>query len=221
MPISEWPAMDRKAWETGISNEDIFDGNTIAYHWNQRTCELVAQHYGRWLTFLAVFETLDPRAELVARLDQETLARYINHLNAFCASSTVSARINGLVDAVRIIAPNADISWLKAIAKNVKRQAKSLPKAANLLPSIAEIYKSGLRIMQEVSTRGGRGLLRDALEFRNGLMVSLLAARPVRLRDFANIQIGHHLCPAGDGYSCVNQRVLTTKRSARSAFCPL
>jgi integrase len=50
----------------------------------------------------------------------------------------------------------------------------------------------------------------QAVQYRDGLMIALLAARPLRRHNFATIEIGRHLVKHGDGYR-INFEAAETK----------
>jgi integrase/recombinase XerD len=56
--------------------------------------------------------------------------------------------------------------------------------------------------MSEAET-GARSPRRRAVAYRDGLIVALLAARPLRRRNFATLELGRHLARAGEGWRIV------------------
>jgi integrase/recombinase XerD len=66
-------------------------------------------------------------------------------------------------------------------------------------PDVLE--RLGLQLMADTENRVGWPLLRRASRFRNGLIVALLARRPLRLKNFAAIAIGRHLVGREERYA--------------------
>ena len=64
-----------------------------------------------------------------------------------------------------------------------------------------ELWQFGLELMEKAEGPDGGSPFARAGTYRSGLMVSLLAARPLRRRNFASIEIGRHLVKEGDQYS--------------------
>jgi integrase/recombinase XerD len=91
-----------------------------------------------------------------------------------------------------------EFSWL-FLAANRLRPTSVRNKLAKIRPSYA-IADVGIRLMQQAEEMVPNWHRPPALIFRDGLVVALLAYRPVRLANLANIRIGQHLIEAGDGY---------------------
>jgi hypothetical protein len=72
----------------------------------------VQDGYGRWLTFLERNGGLDADATPAARLTPERLRTFIAELQATVAPLTVRNRIRDLAAALRVMAAEADLSYL-------------------------------------------------------------------------------------------------------------
>jgi integrase len=72
-------------------------------------------------------------------------------------------------------------------------------KRALVIPS-DQILAFGLELMAEAEGPVGGSEFARASRYRDGLMIALLAARPLRRRNFAAIEIGRHLLREGDQY---------------------
>ena len=103
---------------------------------------------------------------------------------------------------MRVMAAKSDWAWLgnivRSLAKNVTPPNKR-PRMANS----DRLFTLGIRLMEtsdfEPSWR--RTLLDNAIQYRDGLIVALLAARPIRLRNLANITIGQQFLKVGDRFN--------------------
>ena len=74
--FAEWPALDRAAWNAGLQPGDVFDPGGIAAGWAAATRGLVANGYGRWLTWLIMTDAMDPMMPPSARVTPERLRAY-------------------------------------------------------------------------------------------------------------------------------------------------
>jgi integrase/recombinase XerD len=61
-----------------------------------------------------------------------------------------------------------------------------------------DLYDYGFEVMGSAGTRSTP--LKEAGQYRDGLMIALLAARPVRRKNLASIEIGRHLVGQGTVY---------------------
>ena len=86
--------------------------------------------------------------------------------------------------AFRLIFPQVDWTWLLTATKRIAGQAKPRPAKHHLVTS-AELYVLGLELMDaaiEAATALGAVSKVCAFQYRNGLIIALLAVIPLRRR---------------------------------------
>ena len=104
--------------------------------------------------------------------------------------------LSGLRCALRILAPEADTRWVtrpdgQSVLARIPRAPKPVP-----VPQVAELYRWGLALMVDSATLADPQDQR--LAYRDGLLIALCAARPVRRRTMAGLQLGEQLARVGD-----------------------
>ena len=78
-----------------------------------------------------------------------------------------------------------------------------------------ELYGLGLSLMAQAATKSTPRLA--AMAFRDGLMIALLALRPLRRGNFINLTIGEYLVRTGAGWTIIlPARSPRTMRNSRS-----
>lgn len=177
--------------------------------------------YGRWLTFLALNGWLDPDAGPADRLTMERLRAFIAELEREVAPITVRNRITNLAEALRVMAPGADFPWLRRARARLKAGARpSRDKRRQIVP-IRDLFLLGLELMERAE-RGDcpREVWRAAL-YRDGLMITMLACRPIRRGSLAAMRIGEHLVKNGDAYQIALDETVTKKAGATTGRCTL
>jgi integrase len=125
---------------------------------------------------------------------------YIEDLGACNHGYSVLCRVQELYDAIRVMAPERDWSWLRRISSAIRsrtRPAKS--KVGRVLPP-HQLADLGMELMARSESTSGLTPLQRAVLFRDGLMIAFLAYRPVRISNFAAIGIGRQLVQQGSGY---------------------
>src|SRR5262245_1709514 len=90
--------------------------------------------------------------------------------------------------ASELLASTANFSWLAAIEKDSALEMEPRSKFDRLVLT-GQLVEAGLTLMAEAQEFAATDLVR-ARGVRNGLMVALLALCPIRLRNFAALQIG-------------------------------
>ena len=200
LKIEEWPEIDRKAWMNALKTADIFADSGLASHWSAPSRHKNRRGYGRWLTFLhyhypenliqmpAERVTRDAVRHYLAELDSEDLAPY-----------SIVGRIAELTAVISKMAPNEDWEWLYNLIGRLRLQARpKLDKRSRLLPT-SELYQFGLSHMKGAEDSQSLPWLK-AVQYRDGLMIAFLAARPIRRGNLASICIHQHLNLRGEDW---------------------
>ena len=156
--------------------------------------------YGRWLNFLALRGRLASRKSPASRLDCQLVYDYVDELRRKVSDYTTVSRIEGLVNMIRVMQPNAEIAWLRRLAADLNRTAQSRKPRRNRIKPSAELYDLGRDIMMESDRSRSVGSIRNSVKYRDGLMIAFLAARPLRVSTFAGLRLEHHLLFSGHTY---------------------
>jgi integrase/recombinase XerD len=196
LPPAEWPLADRRAWEGAIQQGDILDGQGPAAHWAAATRHTNCQHYSRWLGFLANQGLLEVDAAPQERVTKPVVRRYVDHLKSEIAPRTVVSSLVGLKVMMKAMASQVDWRWLADVCNALNRNAKPQKAKGPRMRPTGEIYAAAIHELDRLlATPLTRRVERVA--YRDTLMLAMLAARPVRLKNFAGILIGKHLVREG------------------------
>jgi integrase/recombinase XerD len=202
LSLLAWPAADRLAWQAATGpGRDIFDDAGPASHWAATTRDMVQYDYGRWLGYVAMSEpnalALAPRA----RASKERLLRFLGHLGETVRSVGQHSTIRHLRDALVAMVPGWDRTWLDRLVGRLERDRRARDKRPRLVAS-DRLLALGYTLMNTVSSDPVFEV-EDLLAYRDGLMIALLASRPLRRRNFAAIEIGRQLIRVGQGFHLV------------------
>ena len=157
--------------------------------------------YGRWLAWLASNDHLTLAAGPSKRATPALVAAYVGHLrDGNAASTTVWSYVHGLAMALMVMEPEDDIEWLWG-NRPAPFQGPKLRSAAKA--SVSSRWRSfialALSLMDKAASKFDPDSLEGARLFRNGLMVAILAARPIRIRNLRSMEIGKNLIKANGG----------------------
>jgi integrase len=199
-PVLSWPEPDRAAWEAAMVKGDVLEPGGKGAAWSPQSRRKIAAGYGRWLTWLGARELLDTGTVPAARITPERVRDFIIGLRLVNAPYTVLARVQELYQAIRVMAPEQDWAWLRRIENKVRHSAISIRnKRAKVIPSEA-LSAFGIELMTTAGDSESGSPLKRSCRYRDGLMIALLAVRPLRRRNFARLEVGHNLFRQGDGY---------------------
>lgn len=202
LPIDQWPDADRAAWACAQRASSIFDdGGTVA-DWSERTRDDAQRQYGYWLQYLQQQGLLIDGGP-ATRVTKARLQAYAEHLAETISINSVAIYLDQLLLAFRAMAPQIDWHWVRELKNRwARRQSGPVRDKRPLLRDADVLVELGVALMQEArpalaQADNRKAVLRWAVQYRDGLMIALLALRPLRRRTFSLIRIGHELVRAG------------------------
>jgi integrase len=199
LPVQDWSTADRLGWEAACQPGKRLVRGGAAAHLAPVTQADLANRYGLYLDFLDRSGRLDLAADEGALVTPEAIAAFIVELQNRVSSVTVSRTIYKVRRAAECIAPYRDFAWLAEIGKDLALLER--PKedfGRDVSPE--RLVEAGLTLIREAESDTTGSWLRRALLVRNGLMVALLAPCPIRLRNFATLEIGRSFLRTDKGW---------------------
>jgi integrase len=169
-------------------NQRLKRGGSAA-HMKPITQADLARRYGYFLDFLDRSALLDRAAPAAAQVTPGSVAGYVEDLKHRVSSVTVYGSIHKLRRASELIDPQRDFGWLAELEKDLALDMRPRSKADRLILTDV-LVECGLTLMAEAEQSKSLSPLEQARQFRNGLMVALLALHPIRLKNFASLAIG-------------------------------
>jgi integrase len=191
LPIHLWPGTDCAAWEEACRPSVRLKRGGAANHLRPVTQRDLAQRYGYFLDFLSRSRRLDMNAVAGTQVTPDNVEAYVAELKARVESVTVYGSIHKLRRIVQLIAPGCDIGWLIAIERELFSEMRPRSKWDRVVYTEV-LEEAGLTLMAEAEM-SKRPKLTRARIFRNGIMIALLAHCPVRLKNFAALEIGRSI----------------------------
>jgi integrase len=188
LPVHEWPDADRRAWEDACRPGARLKPGGSASYLAPVSREDFARRYGAFLGFLQRTGRLERNSGATTHVTLPNVGAYIDDLKARVRSVTVYNCIHMLRRAAELLAPTADFSWLAEIEKDLALVMEPRSKFDRLVFT-ERLVEAGLALMVETQTFATGGLAR-ARGVRNGVMIALLALCPIRLKNFAALEIG-------------------------------
>lgn len=199
LPLADWPEEDRDAWGRLFDEGDLFEEGP-GIHWSAGGRAKRRQGYGRWLAFLRATNPDLLVAAPQERIRPEIVERFINCELERLKPVSVVSELDDLFAFARMTAPDADWNWLLRALKRLRKKYGPFGLKPRQPLSAGDIFRWALRRMKAVDGNASLSLLRQAIHYRQALMIALLASRPVRSRAFIAIRIGHQLKATDGGY---------------------
>jgi integrase/recombinase XerD len=197
LPFDFWPAADRELWTRAARLGEPLDDPSPCAAWRPATWRTVSSAYAVALEWLSRQEDPGLHQPPTARWTRERLRAYVADLRAGLRFVTVRHRILNLERALAVLEPEADRSLVRmAIAACPLRTDHTSKRQRLQEPST--LLELGFALMNAADTHRGVGERKNAVRYRIGLQIALLAQVPLRITNFANIRIGHHLVREND-----------------------
>lgn len=217
LAFSNWPELDRIAWSNAIADGDMFDGRGPAAHWAKTTRDAAIAAYGRWLGFLAETDPAVLSAHPVDRLTRDWLLRYLVHLAQTNGTVGRHMFIAKLRDTIRVMFPGKVPQHLSRLVTRLELQCQPRSMAARVVatPRLTTLSKT---LMKQAT--GADGEITDPVTYRDGLMIGLLASRPIRRGTFSQTRVGPHLQRVGEEWRINFNGQETKSRRAFAASVP-
>ncbi len=201
LPFSEWPEPDRSTWTRETSAGGLFDDPGLAAHWRPATSRRYTFAYGRWLRFLALRFPKALELDAALRISRERITAYVMLLlDQDLSPTTVWSYLSSLHNVVYNLHPDIDWSWLRDIVNRLHLKVRPRPDLEAQLVPIQDLYEAGLALIEQSESNKPRRPSCISVDYRDGLMLALLATTLLRVKNFADIEIGSHLIRAQDGY---------------------
>jgi len=187
LPVDDWPRADRDAWIAACEPSRRLKRGGAAAHLKPVSRRDFARRYGLFLDFLSRQGSLQQDAPAASQVTPDKIETYIAELKARVSSVTVYGHIYKLRRAAQLLAPGLDLRWLSEIENDLAYMMRPRSKFGRVPPTEV-LVEAGLTLIREAENNL-TGLAR-ARQFRNGLMVAVYGLCPIRLKNFAALEIG-------------------------------
>lgn len=192
LKLNDWPDVDRSRWLTACEKADWFDEQGRAANWSPASQYDAQYLYGYWLRYVTEQEPNALLEDLDSRVTPARIQSFVSDLKSHVSPATVVIYIDHLLMALRVLAPEQNWQSLTMLISHLKQSVTPKSKRHRLVET-ARLYQLGLDLMGPLEGVSSYKNMHCAVRYRDGLMIALLAARPLRRRTFTLIRIDEHL----------------------------
>ena len=193
MPFREWPPQDRDAWEAALRPTESLKPGGVAEAWSPGGRDMIIVGYGHWLGWLDRTGQLQKGTTPAGRVTQARVTSYLEAMRKRLAPLTVQGRIGQLGRALRAMAPDLEWTWLIRTADWLRADASPVREREDRMRDAQTLAELGMSLMHRAEEADDYTPVQRAVLYRDGLMIALLAHRPLQLRSFAAITLDDHL----------------------------
>jgi integrase len=221
LPVAEWPTFDRAAWLKAKTPADIFENPHRGNDWAPASWRKAEVGYGRWLRWLTLHHPDQLTLPPADRLTEAHLRGWHATLTTTLAPMSQLSLVEDVTRAMSILAPKLKPSSpLTRLHANLRASATPSRNKRERLVMADVLRDLGRDMMNEALTINSWSDRRRAVAFRDGLAISLLVYRPFRLKNFANLRIGHELVQSAGKWHLVLPREDTKNHRPHEARFP-
>jgi len=180
----DWPAEDQHRWKAAFKSSDRFDERSYGAHLAPTTRKARRDSYGRFLGFISAVHPERLMAQAQARIDRRIVAEYVTWRRQSAEVVSLAVDLGHLRDALKLICPDNDWSWLLNI---IKHMAVTTPRRVGKyhLVTSDRLYLLGSELIDRAvadADAAGHIAKTHAIQYRDGLVIALLALIPLRSR---------------------------------------
>ena len=197
LPLPEWPDADRLAWMQACHPGERLKRGGRASHMKPITQADLERRYGYFLHHLARQGELDLSANAGVQITPEAVASYLERVRPLWRSVTLAQSIYKLRRMAGIVSASLAFDWLIVLEQDLALVAQPQDRFDRTFTTEV-LVEAGLTLVREAEHARHRRMVWRAAQIRNGLMLALMALHPIRLRNFADLQLGSSFARVGD-----------------------
>jgi site-specific recombinase XerD len=200
LPFSEWSKTDREAWTAAQATAGVLYDGGVASHLKPYTRWDLTRRYAYFLSFLAHRGRLDPHGPAAASVTEENILDYVQYLQPRVSSVTLAQSLRKIARVASFLDPGRDWRWLQRLVRRLQFRAKPRDRRSDVV-EIRELFRLGRQLMDRADKAETANAFSRALLYRDGLIIALLAADPLRLANGTGLEIGRTLIKDGATWS--------------------
>ena len=184
-----WPAADLMLWNAAVLPSELFEGNNGASRWRPKTVKQAKYAYAAWLQHLHDTDSTALQLCAAERVTLDRIERYVTSMRAELSAVSIANALGHLVLALREVAPNHNWCWLTSIQRKQLAFAPRPDKRSSMV-GVEKLVALGTSLMAKAQSSSD---VIDHLGYRDGLIIALLAVRPLRRSNMAGLRLNQHI----------------------------
>jgi integrase len=197
LKLNEWSAADQQALVEARRPHGRLTRGGRAAHLKEVSLNDLVQKYGLYLDHVVragiVLDDKIPAGSVTPELVQS----FVWELEKRVSTCTQAGYVTKLWRMAQLINPHRDLAWLGEIANDLALEMIPASKFERLADTDLIVW-AGLTLMEEAETNSQWSPLKRAHNYRNGLMIALLALCPIRLKNLANLTLEMNFLKIGE-----------------------
>ena len=191
IPLAKWPEADRRLWQEQTEDGHGFDLDaTPLGTWSRRHQAVARAHYGAWLRWMRDRGALEPGSHPRERADEARLMEFLEAEAERLSPGGLLVTAGNVIGVLRSMTPEREWGWVVPLFRRLQRRARHAPRGSRHIVPAEAIWELAWRTLEQAVEDDGTIA---AGRFRDGLILGVLIAAPMRIANFAALEIGRHL----------------------------
>lgn len=200
LKYDSWPQIDRAAWNDLFESGGTFDDIGPCAKWSDGSRQKRRQSYGQWLSFLLRTDAAALGEAPARRIKKARVKAFVAESEARLAPSTVRTLVTDLYVLAKAMHPKRDWEWLNTATKRLAQKANRHSLPAPYPIEGGRILRWSLGFMEETALNMRLSPKKQAIRYRQALMIGFLISCPVRRRALLAMNFSSHVQPISDGF---------------------
>jgi site-specific recombinase XerD len=200
LPLPDWPTTDREAWTAAQETAGVLYDGGMASHLGAHSRLDLTRRYAYYLFFLANRGRLERHGPAAASVTEQNILEYVRYLEPRVSSVTLAQSCRKLARVATFLDPGRGWHWLRRLVRRLELRARPRDRRNDVV-EIRELFRLGLQLMHRADQAETATAFSRALLYRDGLIIALFAADPLRLANITGLEIGRTLIKDGATWS--------------------
>jgi hypothetical protein len=198
--VADWPPDLMRGWRSALCPDGLLRKGGKAAQWADATKKHVSLSVGYYLAWLNGEGLTAASAAFTGLVTEAHVLAYAEVRRLDLRDASVRSNLVGLYRGMAVMFPERDWSWMRPIINTIPDgRAESRRHKLPRIRHSNELRQLGVDLCKEADGSTEARLLLRAVLFRDGVMIALLAERPIRRKNLTRLEIGVHVrkTPAG------------------------
>jgi integrase len=194
-----WPARERHFWLQSVLPRCEYVTAEQGEFLSEASIHGVCEAFSLWLAFLIRTNRYSHDLCILEHASDGVIAAFVDDLLSRRGPLSVKGELMRLSTCFRLAFGKQAHGLFRPAIQRVAVLLRSAPRAHRKVADSADLFSLGISLV-ESALHDELQHRETALRYRDGLIIALLAARPIRAANLASMMVGKHLVARGDAY---------------------
>jgi integrase/recombinase XerD len=196
LPLAEWPSLDLQLWNAALRPGDLLEDSGSRASHAPSSNQKVVKGYSSWLGWLTDRQLLNANETPASRITPARVGAYLAVLQKNNSTGSTINLLEDLYAAARVMDPNQNWRWIRSIISRIKARHIPTRRKRDRIVGARDLFDLGRDLMSRATTLSED--LDRAVTYRDGLMISVLSVRPLRLKNLLGLELSRTFVRRGD-----------------------